>query len=266
MGSHNMIGCRTLRGISGFPVLNAGGKVIGLVFSEPPLIPGCRSLNAIPLIGFQSINLMSFLKTNKEDIVKLIQEKELLFYNQLLFNNENKKDLTVRAIFYSDNGMILSGALQSQDEEFWMGIYQRLSDAKQDLDAEAVLALKFLVQRNITNMQGFDIQAAIQLGSVEAKFALGMQLYSMWGFTEAHKLLQEIIQLRIPLHLYALSKLYYREDNPTQACRLLTYAGEPVEALDDLYREYECAELLVVDPEKVSSVHITLPLLREENL
>lgn len=73
-----------------------------------------------------------------------------------------------------------------------------------------------------------DIKGATQLGSVEAKFALGVQSYATQNFIVVHQLFQELVQLRIPLHLYELSKIYYnREDNSSQACSLLTYATEP---------------------------------------
>ncbi len=243
MVSHNIEFCRTLSGVSGGPALNTDGEVIGVAFSGDLLI-SCKNLNIIPLEGFNNIDFMSSLKANKESMVDLVREQESMFYNQLLFNDENKKDLTVRAVLYVQNRMLFSNILHPLDDDYLLDIYKTLSDSEQDVDEEGRKSLQFLIQKNITNIKGFDLNRAAELGSVEAQFGLGLQAYITSQFEKALQLFQESIQSRNPLYLYKLSEVYYKEENIFQACRLLTYATEPVEALDDLYQEYECDDVL----------------------
>ncbi len=245
MVSHNMTSCKTLIGISGSPALNQDGKIIGITSSIHPSSE-CRHLNVIPINnGFE--NFMSSLKTSKESIASLIKEQESLFYYQLLSDEENKKDLMMRAIFYLDNDMILSNFLNPVNKDDLLDTYHKLSSSNPELNEVDKNILKFLVQKNITNIQRLDIRIreAAQAGNLEAQFVVGHQFYLTRQFKEAHQLFQGLAQLRNPLYLYLLSNLYYRkENNLIQACKLLTYAKEPVAALEDLYQERECDSVL----------------------
>ena len=235
--------CYTLSGVSGSPALNSKGEVVGVSFATN-FLADCVNLMTIPLKGFENIDLMSSLKTNKEDIADLIREQELLFYNQLLFNSALKKDLMFRASIYVENNIFFSDFAQSVTQDNLLNIDQQLSESETKLSEEDKYALRFFVQKNIANMQGMDIETAAQLGSIDAKFRLGYILYIQRQFEESYQLWQELVQLRIPLHLYVLSQIYYREQNFSQSCRLLTYAEESVSALDDLYKQYECDRIL----------------------
>ena len=162
-----------------------------------------------------------------------------------LLNEENKGDLEWIASY---NGvadrLLLSYILRSLDSEYLLNIYQKVFNSRQELDEEEEKVYKFLVQSQMARTHGFDISKAAQFGSITAKFSLGMDTYSDGNFDKTHQIFQTAIQSRVPLHLYQLSKVYYEEQNPAQACRLLTYAEESVEALDDLYQEYECDDVL----------------------
>ena len=245
MVSHSIDGCSVLHGISGSPSVNNNGEVIGVAFSVSSGAVDCSNLNITPLDGFDSVDFMSSVKTNKEDIISLIREEELLFYNQLIFSDESTQDLMVKAVLYAHDGiMLFSKFFNLLNEDVLSNIYQRL-DSGTELNEEDIRFFKFLVQREITDIQGMDLNRAAQLGSLEARFLLAKRLYDGKSFEKSHQLFQELVQSRIPVHLYALSQIYYdKEDNPAQACRLLTYATEPVEALDDLYQEYECDGVL----------------------
>ena len=236
--------CYTLKGVSGGPALNSKGKVVGVAFSIKSLM-GCIDLRLIPVEGLISnIDLMSSLKTNKGDIADLIKEQELLFYNQLLSNSELRGDMMVRASFYLDNRMFFSDFLNSTEQDYLLSIDQKLSESEPELSEEDRRELQFLVQKNIAVTQGLDIESAAQLGNIDAKFSLGEKLYNRRQFGKSYQLFQELVQLKIPFHLYMLSEIYYGEENVSQACRLLTYAEETIKSLEDLYQEYECDSVL----------------------
>lgn len=236
-------GCRTLKGMSGGPALNSTGGVVGVVFAID-MSANCKNLKLIPIEGFMNVKLMSSLKTNKRDIADLIREKELLFYDQLLSDSGLRGDLILRAVMYVGNNMFFSNFLHSTKQDYLLSIDQKLSESTQELNEKDRRELRFLVQKNIAVMQGMDVEKAAQEGSLEAKFALGRTLYIQSQFEKAHQIFQGLVQIRVPLHLYILSQIYYREENISQACRLLTYAGETIEVLDDLYQEYECDDVL----------------------
>ena len=81
MVSHQIDNCWGLGGISGSPVLNSDGEVIG-VASASSSNTDCRHMEVIPLEGFNHINLMSSVKDHKDSIVDLIIEEESLFYDR----------------------------------------------------------------------------------------------------------------------------------------------------------------------------------------
>ena len=237
--------CYTLQGVSGSPALNPKGEVVGTASSGMMLFPDCTNLNIIPFEGFTHIDLMSSVKTSQEDIAGLIKEQELLFYDQLLSDSKLRVDLVSRAALYRGSGMFLSDFLHSVKTDDLLSIYRKLSESKQELSEEDRHELQFLVQKKIANIQGLDTEYAAQLGSKEAKMALGAELYYQGEFEKAHQLFQELVQFREPIYLYLLSGLYYyNEKNFSQACRLLTYSKEPVSTLDDLYKRYECESVL----------------------
>ena len=244
MVSHSMDHCLSgLHGISGSPVVNISGEVVGVAFSHSQGAVNCSNMNIIPLDGFDSVDFMSSVKANKEDMISLVIEEESSFYNQLIFSDE-RRDVMAKAVFYARNGMLLSKRLDTVSEDMLLNLYQKL-DSGTELNEEDVGFFKFLVQRKIADVRGMDLNGAAELGSLEARFLLAKNLYNMENFEESQQLFQELVQLRIPLYLYTLSKIYYEEEeNSSQACRLLTYAEEPVEVLDDLYQEYECDDVL----------------------
>ena len=245
MISHYIDNCWGLGGISGSPVLNIDGEVIGVASASSPNAD-CRHVEAIPLEGFNNINLMSSVKDHKDSIVDLIIEQESLFYDRRVSSNEESKgDLEwITSYGGEDDRSFLFYILRSLDEEYLLNIYQKVFNSRQELDEEEEKVYKFLVQSQMARAHGFDISKAAQFGSITANFSLGLDSYIDGNFDKAHQLFQTVIQSRMPLHLYQLSKVYYAEENLSQACRLLTYAEESVEALDDLYQKYECDGVL----------------------
>ena len=240
VSSKNMNYCAPLTGISGGPALNIDGQIIGVAYSTV----SCRGLSIIPLSGFEAINLMSPSKKSRESMVNLIQERETLFYDQLLFNEDNKKDLVARAVFYVDNYMLFSDILNSANIDDLLTIYQNLSSQDQTLNEQENALLKFLVQKNITNIQGLNKNNAAQLGDLDSMFTLGFDSYKLGRFEEAHRWFQEVVQSKNPIHLFTLSQIYFQEDNPNQACKLVTLLKEPAKIVNDLYQEYKCDEAL----------------------
>ena len=234
--------CHSLKGLSGSPVLNIDGEIVGVVFGGPK--SNCRHVEAIPLEGFNSINLMSPLKDRKESILQLVMEQESVFYDHLLSAEENKKDLAMIMADYGTNSKLLSRIVHSLGEDYLLNIYHKVFSSGQELDEREEMVYKLLFQEDVVYFQEFDFNKAAQLGNMRARFVLGFEFYKRENFKKAHQLFQESIQSRISLHLYQLSKVYYAEENLSQACRLLTYAEEPVEALDDLYQKYECDGVL----------------------
>ena len=242
--------CHTLGGVSGSPVLNSTGEVVGLAFGGHHFAD-CEYLSIIPIDGFNSVNLTSSLKTNKKDIASLMEEKEFLFYNQLLSDSVLRATLIKRVLMYTHERKFFSDFLQSTTQNDLSRMNQALSESKIRLNQKDRRVLQLFVQRSI--VQDMDIEDIAQLGDVEAKFLLGHSLYNQQKFEESHQIFQELVQLRLPLHLYMLSRIYYAENNLSQACRLLTYAEEPVSNLDRLYKRYECDSLIQSEKENIEA-------------
>ena len=94
--------------------------------------------------------------------------------------------------------------------------------------------------------RGSDVQIAADLGSPEAQQLMGGFAYAAGEYEKAYDYFSQVIQSKNPLFVYSLSMLYYRsENNPEQACRLLEWAKEDhISALNQLYSQYECTEVL----------------------